>query len=161
MPPVAGQFAFPTELQPVIYGEADALPVLDELVAGLRTAWANGWLVATDGGASFDWVSGFVYGRLAQLKDDAFREEQEYRLLAFVEPGRPVSVRPRAAGLVPYVEFGINLPENGVQAPAAVAEIVVGPGSDQEGQVAAVRTLLQSTGFSDAEVRRSKAPYRG
>jgi hypothetical protein len=117
--------------------------------------------VATDGGASFDWVSGFVYGRLAQLKDDAFREEQEYRLLAFVEPCRPVSLRPRAAGLVPYVEFGINLPENGVQAPAAVAEIVVGPGSDQEGQVAAARDLLQVTGFSNAEVRPSKAPYRG
>jgi hypothetical protein len=35
-PPVAGQFAFPAELRPVIYGEADAAPVLDELVAGVR-----------------------------------------------------------------------------------------------------------------------------
>jgi hypothetical protein len=161
MPAAAGHFAFRAELQPVIYGEADAAPALDELVAGLRTAWADGWLVATDGGASFDWVSGFVYSRLAQLKDDAFREEREYRLLAFVEPGQPVSVRPRAAGLVPCVEFGINLPEDGVQAPGAVAEIVVGPGADQDGQVAAVRDLLQLGGFPDADVRPSKAPYRG
>jgi hypothetical protein len=49
---------------------------------------------------------------------------------------------------VPYVELGINLPQNGIQAPAAVAEIVVGPGSDQEGQTAAVRDLLQ-TGAGD------------
>ena len=145
----------------MIYGEADAAPVLDELVAGVRTAWDDGWIVATDGGTSLDWVSGFVYGLAAQLKDDAFLEEQEYRLLAFVEPGQPVAVRPRAAGLVPYVEFGINLPQNGIQAPAAVAEIIVGPGSDQEGQSAAVRDLLQVPGFSDAEVRRSSVPYRG
>jgi hypothetical protein len=160
-PPTSGQFVFPPTLQPVIYGQENAAPALSQLVAGIRAGWESGYLVATDGGASFGWVSGFVYGLLAQLKDDAFEEEHEYRLLGFLELGELVSVRSRATGLVPYLEFGVNMPQNGVQAPAAVAEIIVGPGSDQKGQIMAVRDLLKGAGFSDVEVKPSKAPYRG
>ena len=152
-PAASGQFAFRTDVQSLIYGELEAAPIMDVLVSGLRVAWDGGWLTDTAGGASFEWVSGFVYGLLARLKDDAFREEREYRLLSYAEQGQPVSVRPRVAGLVPYVEIGINLPEDGIQAPGAVAEIVVGPGAEQDGQVAAVGDLLQVGGFPDADVR--------
>jgi hypothetical protein len=78
-----------------------------------------------------------------------------------LENGQPVAVRARGASLVPYIHIDINLAdENGIQASKPISEVVVGPGVDQVGQVAVVHDLLQTGGYPDARVKRSKTPYR-
>lgn len=156
-----GRFGFSPAVVPVIYGKRAARPVLDSVVADLRRAWKSGWLTETNDGESLQLVSALVYGAVGRLKDKAFREEREFRLFTFLEQGQPVAVRPRGDKLLPYVEIGVNLPEDGVQARHPVAKVVVGPSPDQEGQVSVVRDLLQIGGFPDVDVRRSKVPYRG
>lgn len=149
----------------VLYGP-DAESEVDDFIARSREAWAGGRLIGDGSGRpSLDWLLGNVYRFIAQLKDDAFSEEQEYRLIQPTEPGsgQLASVALRGSRLVPYVDIvldRLNPPGVSVELPS-LAEIVVGPGGDQDGRVIAVRDLLRSAGYPETPVRKSNATYRG
>ncbi|MBI5337085.1 MAG: DUF2971 domain-containing protein [Mycolicibacterium rufum] len=155
-------------IQDVLYGEARATAEIDAFLATLRKGWGlepnRRWVVLdTDGKPHIEWLMVSVYRLVARLKHAAFEEEREYRLIYVGGEGHLVSMRAAQSGLIPYVSFAMNLPDkdrNPVPE-ATVADIVVGPGKDQRGQVAAVRDLLQAAGYPPTDVRASEAPYRG
>ena len=154
-------------VMPVIYGESAAVASIDRHLRDLREG--RGFVVMRNGKPAVEWLLGDVYRLIARLKDEAFQEEREWRLIALVEPGHPqtVPVRPRAAGLVPYVHFGINLPvregdgDQFTRLPKTIANIIVGPGTDQNGQAWAVGDLLQTAGYPQTDITLSRVPYRG
>lgn len=155
-------------IMPVIYGKAAATAEIDRHLRDLREG--RGHVVMRNGKPAIEWLLGRVYQLLARIKHAAFREEQEWRLIALVnqqEYPQLVPVRART-GLVPYVHFGINLPEREgdsdefMRLPNTIAKVIVGPGTDQVAQGWAVADLLRSAGYPDrTEIVLSRVPYRG
>ena len=92
-----------------------------------------------------------VLRRLAVIKNPAFSEEREWRLLAGGE--MPMDFRTSALGLVPYIKY--DLPHD------AIAEVRIGPGPNRHLKLNALRQLViknepsknLSIGFSDAPLR--------
>lgn len=161
-PDAQPRYGFPAQLRRVAYRRKEKVPIMDAVVAGLQSAWDEGFLTTTANSASLEFVSGLVYGAVARLKHKAFREEREFRLFTQLEVGQPVAVRASGSRLVPYMHLGINLPaDDGGQESKPVSEVVVGPGGDHKEKVAVVRNLLQISGFGEAKVRPSKIPFRG
>ncbi|MBF6240502.1 DUF2971 domain-containing protein [Nocardia otitidiscaviarum] len=101
---------------------------------------------------------------LAQFKNAAFEEEDEWRLVAtngtFYAPLR---FRPGAnGGIIPYLRLiRPQLVGDGSWIPSAIKSVTVGPGPDQPLRVEAVEQLLRQRGFLDVAVIPSKATYRG
>lgn len=165
--PFGGPDSFKLEIQPVIYGTAAATAAIDQHLFDLRQNRAV--VVMRDGKPAFEWLLGDVYRLLARIKHGAFSEEREWRLIQLVnqqEYMHHIPVRARAAGLVPYIHFGLNLPvHNGDDyvrpMQAAIESVIVGPGSDQQAQAWAVGDLLRSAGYSQLDISLSRAPYRG
>lgn len=151
---------------PVRYGHEQAVVAIDQFIGQLRAGWGpestSKWVISDETGRPhIEWMMGSSYRLIAQLKHEAFKEEREYRLIYAGGDGHLISTRARAAGLVPFVNFAVNLPEDGKRPDETLAEVVVGPGADQYGQVAAVRDFLQAKGYGRVPVRTSEAPYRG
>lgn len=92
------------------------------------------------------------------LKDPAFEEEHEWRLVSTRIRPRNEEVRFRKGDsmIVPYVEVPLGLSAT----PTGVRRIVVGPTPNVRASMATVRMLLEHHGFDGAKVARSKAPYR-
>jgi len=100
---------------------------------------------------------------LYTVKHPSFREEQEWRIIAFPKlkvsslriqyevPG-VLKFRPGRHSLVPYIEL---LPKEGH---LPISEIVCGPGSNQKLTAKAVELCLRSRGFNRVRVRESKVP---
>lgn len=102
------------------------------------------------------------------LKDPAFRSENEYRLVNIDYPDAPNHIgflRPprlfRAANrkIVPYVASADILNANHWELPLEIAEVVLGPESDELLE-RGVREFLNERGFSNVYVRRSLVPFR-
>jgi hypothetical protein len=92
----------------------------------------------------------------ATIKDPAFSEEKEWRLVTTGWRGLmpPLNLRVAENGvLVPYIEHTVR--------DEALAEIVVGPGEHQELRVEGVHRLVRSTRLSSAvRVTKSDVPFR-
>lgn len=93
----------------------------------------------------------FVY----MLKNNAFSEEAEWRLVSYLSKDISSSVSFRASGnrLVPYREF--KLKPLGIQ---SIAEIYVGPKNITPNFV--IEKFLAQNGFLDVKIYRSAATYR-
>lgn len=164
--PFGGPDNFKLDIQPVIYGEVNATDAIDRHLLDLRRK--RDLVVMREGKPALEWLLGNVYRLLARIKHDAFSEEREWRLIQLVnqqEYMHHIPVRARAAGLVPYIHFGLNLPVcNGTDYAqpmrAAAESIIVGPGSDQQAQAWAVGDLLRSAGYPQLDISLSRAPYR-
>lgn len=100
------------------------------------------------------------------LKNAAFHEENEYRIVASCirqskipsdEERRPkeIKFRSKNSAIIPY----INLFED-VDSDLPIKSIIVGPHPSQEKQAAALLMVLE-TEYLNANVRLSKIPYRG
>ena len=89
-----------------------------------------------------------VLPALAGIKHPAFKEEHEWRLVVVTDQQRP-RFRPGPLGVTPYISLGYPT--------EAIAEVVVGPGPEQELREQGAR-LLAGEGVS---VRSSDAPFRG
>lgn len=99
---------------------------------------------------------------VAGVKDSAFSEEREWRLVSTAETHYAALTRPRASGLVPYQDFLVNARLWPTPNPLPVVRIVVGPGHDQNAQIAAVRLLLHRRGrawLDGIEVVASNVPF--
>lgn len=96
--------------------------------------------------------------RLARVKHPSFAEEREWRLLkqipVFALKGHGVEThyRPSSMGPIAYLVISFT--------PDCLREIVVGPGSHAETRENAVRTMLQSLGLLNVNVRISAIPFR-
>lgn len=114
------------------------------------------------------WMSGF-----ARYKDEAFSEEQEWRLIheAAVVAGGPQSApadfRARSDGLVPYTSFVVGSPMadeprlRKIDMTRVIADVVVGPGPDMDLRVDAARAVLEKNGHRPEVVRPSSVPFKG
>lgn len=151
----------------VVYGEGAALDEIQRFIVDIHAKWTNGQTFTVAGGKpSVEWLLGRVYEFLAMFKHEAFEEEREFRLVGTVDPSHPHRIPTRAttAGLVPYLNMAVNLPdEPGAAGPElpTITTVIVGPGPDQDGQIAAVRDLLTTAGYANVDVFPSGAPYRG
>jgi len=87
------------------------------------------------------------------LKDRAFDEEQEWRLISSLAM-QARKVRPGRHCFVPYRELEVVEPGHGLD-----AEIIVGPTIDKELAVNSARDLCRLTNTRD-QVRDSAVPYR-
>jgi hypothetical protein len=99
--------------------------------------------------------------RLASaMKDPAFKEEREWRLIGgLLRPLPPLDVRPRGSLLIPYeifkLEAGIPPSFEGV-----IDRVLVGPNPDQELAIFGVERLQQCGYTTNVKIERSKIPYR-
>lgn len=97
------------------------------------------------------------------VKDPAFAEEKEWRLVAPVYPKTDAEAvalqfRDGPLGVTPFVSLNLR-GEDGL---VPVAEIVVGPGHNPDLRVQAIRMLLEGQGFEygRVQVRVSDVPFR-
>ncbi|MDT0264559.1 DUF2971 domain-containing protein [Jatrophihabitans lederbergiae] len=136
------------ELVKVRYGPT-AVAALTQRVTAEIQPHPTGHPNATGWGRAQD----FVWPALATIKHEAFREEQESRLiLARPAAESPLRFRSGPLGVTPYVEIRFDA--------AAIAEVILGPGPDQPLRTRAVHQLLHHAGCT-ASVRGSTAPFRG
>ena len=98
-----------------------------------------------------------LFAKWFLLKSNAFREEQEVRLISYlfhrIEGARFVGYRATRNSIIPYREFAVTEKER-----KPIARVVLGP--RQVTPVRDVQHFLKVSGFGDVEVVRSKASYR-
>lgn len=98
----------------------------------------------------------------AHLKDPAFSEEREWRILGYRgwhgNYGTPPEFRVGDFGLTPYIEIDLSTSEGRLP----LREIVVGPGPHALLRVEATQLRLSSLGYGAEEVavRTSNIPFR-
>jgi len=96
-----------------------------------------------------------------RLKHDAFREEREWRLIAFPNVGQEAAVmqfRASARGLVPYVILDQRLTGDQL----ALSRVFVGPTQDQGYGSSAAALFLSGLGYPGSNIVQSSiVPFRG
>lgn len=95
-----------------------------------------------------------LVSELFAVKNPAFREEREWRLLSldFRLPEMSVLFRARGHSLIPYRVYPMDLTMN------PVSQVILGPKNQSKEKD--VERFLKSKGFPDVEVSRSAASYR-
>ena len=94
-----------------------------------------------------------------QLKDPAFSEEQEWRLISpkFMTSDPDIKFRQGSSFIVPYVEFRLAYEDD---ASLSLQELFVGPTPHPELAAEALWTLLMSARVDWKEIKLSKVPFR-
>jgi len=94
------------------------------------------------------------------VKEPAYREEEEWRLIAFGRVNRIVvhkpSFRATSCHVVPYVRLGV-----GRQKRLPLREIRFGPTLEPKLTERSIRLLLEHHGYKKVGIKSSKVPYRG
>jgi hypothetical protein len=92
------------------------------------------------------------------LKDPAFEEEQEWRIISrpLMNSQKGFAFREGSSALVPYYGFPLSDDKFDFQ----ITEIIVGPTPSAELSIASVGNFLVSQDLRDVPVRASKVPYR-
>lgn len=148
----AAGYVSKSSLHKVVYGLDDVL--LEETVESIFEPTATSTAMTT------------AVKALAQFKNPAFAEEDEWRLIfgsgTFY---MPCLYRTSATGaVVPYVQlhrFHWDQPLDPSAVPSAIKSITIGPGHDQAIRRESVLQLLRQRGFTDVTVLCSETPYRG
>jgi len=92
--------------------------------------------------------------KLGLVKDDAFRDEKEWRIVV-TEPVRSPLMRFRPGGrlgFIPYIE--LKFPKS------AISTVMVGPGGDEKMREHSLRQFLVDSGYENVKVDISGVPYR-
>lgn len=140
-----------TTLAQVTYGRDAAVAMAERAVASLAETNLN------HPGVKAHFKALEVGAMLASVKNPAFSEEREWRLITAFErfelapPDGVAKFRPTPMAIVPYLDIPLS--------PEAIASVRVGPGSTSDVREAGVRALLRSIG-SDATVLSSEVPLR-
>jgi hypothetical protein len=93
--------------------------------------------------------------KLAPLfKDDGFHEESEWRIIS-ENPNAEIKFRSGISHLIPY----ITLPLLSFSKDA-IGEVIIGPNASPQNCISSVSMLLESNGFKNVSVRRSKIPFK-
>ena len=95
------------------------------------------------------------------MKDPAFRDEAEYRLIQAEDAPSPPQIKYRLRGsrLVPYIEMAFSDSKTLNPVPAPLEEVVLGPASNDHLNIAAVKGLLSSRGLYEITVTPSPIPF--
>ena len=158
-----GTTAFRTELRKVGYGETEAERRAELFVSSTIARWHTtgmGGLIREGDAPHLQFLAEQVFREIATVKDDAFAEEQEWRLWAISEAKYPVNVRSGRSGLVPYLEVGVDLRFDDHTHPT-IGALIVGPHAVQDGQIAAARELLKMQGHDPRVVRGVRGSIPG
>ncbi len=106
------------------------------------------------------------------MKNPAFVEEQEWRLIHSLQSKWDVRFLAKPVGLVPFVELKLGTPQTG---PAAhqiahlgrplpdklpISVLWSGPGRATDTSLLAGRTLLEQFNYIGVQLEASKIPYR-
>lgn len=94
------------------------------------------------------------------IKDPAFREEEEWRLIGgLYKPHDPVLFRPKGPLVIPYQIFAFG---DDVKVSDLLSEVIVGPSPEQKLARAGAERFLLSRVFGEGwvQVNKSDAPYR-
>ena len=95
----------------------------------------------------------------AVIKDVAFKEEKEWRLVKVCSDVRAIKFRPGVSTVVPYVELDwLGKAEQPVVQP--IQSVMIGPCAHPELSKKSVTRLLQANGAGNASVRLSGIPFR-
>lgn len=165
------------KLEEVIYSRNEQVALLKPMVQSVRTAIERGAFRQTPpfrmvldsrsdeeiAQESANWrealnqlgISFFeAYLYMFRLKNFAFQEEREWRLLAlFTLDQGGLQYYAKSDRLVPYASLFLNSPSSD-----AIKEVIIGPRNITP--ISVVEGFLKSTGFSNATVRKSDASYR-
>lgn len=148
----ASRMSVPSDPEPrllqVQYGDGAVAAVVDEFTQAWAT-WESG------AGVDMGYVryAELVLPALASVKNPAFREEREWRLVVTTDAAN-AQLRTGELSLTPYIALPIST--------GALRQIVVGPGEHLELRLEGVRRLLATVdAFDDVRVVASRAPYRG
>jgi Protein of unknown function (DUF2971) len=146
-------------LEPVVYEPLDHTRKVERIFAELKALLASGRTEASDAEADLDrryHVKRYEFYRNAfTFKSPVFREEREWRLMAYLggAAAPDICYRAQQDKFVPFLTLDIaNL------GCPPILEVVLGPKHTSSDGV--IRGLLSSTGFPDAIVTRSSASYR-
>ena len=102
-----------------------------------------------------------VAALVPRLKNEAFAEEREWRLVLLPDPGKrteAVKFRPGARGVTPYLDAPLVKDDDEA---LGIAEVRVGPQHDPDTAQKGAKLLLQSFGHDADKVKSSSVPYRG
>jgi hypothetical protein len=105
------------------------------------------------------------------MKNPAFDEEQEWRLIHLTHSQASVRFLPKLTGLVPFVELKLGMPQSGTPDQIAllgrslpdslpIKVLWSGPGRATDTSLLAGRTLLEQFGYDGVRLAASKIPYR-
>lgn len=99
------------------------------------------------------------------MKNPAFTEEREWRLIYLLQSKNEIQFLPRTTGLVPFVELKLGEPrssKDGQSQPdlLPIRKLWSGPGRFTETSLLAGRTLLEQNGYDGVGLAASKIPFR-
>jgi len=97
----------------------------------------------------------------ATLKDPSFKDEREWRALAVHrEVSQPLKFRAHGNRVLPYVELSLVAHQTPTEARLPIAEVLVGPGPDDELRARTARCMLRENGYDGVQVKISRVPFR-
>jgi hypothetical protein len=130
--------------------EALVAEVYDQIIEGRRTGDVHPRKSGN--------MSAFLHRFAPILKDPAFADEQEWRIISrpLMNSFEEFNFREGASALVPY--YRLALKDDGVD--FQIDELVVGPTPNPALSVDSVGNFLVSQELRDVPVRSSKVPYR-
>jgi hypothetical protein len=152
-------------LSPCVYKTEEHTLIISELIDDVRdmfhTKRASGsQLDSALSAATASFVISFLVAAPV-IKDPAFHEEQEWRLLSWLNyaslSDQRVSYRDGRTLLIPYVV--VELAPESEQLP--INEIIIGPSSHREIEATAVMGYLIKSNTIDRTVKLSAVPFRG
>lgn len=161
----------PIDWQDAIYNKEQQDALARQYLARVRSYVADPGLQTNDGAEEISDVMLNFDRQLQMFKDEAFKDEQEKRIVcALQQPLSRCFVKFRTGkyGIVPYVELGVPVEEPEVADSALprpmqnlpIMEIAVGPTPYPEAAVQGVTQLLMSSGYGYLDVIPSKIPFR-
>lgn len=149
-----------------IYDQENKIKLIDDLIehflqgfdaVDVEDSSAFYSKVLKGGELSFFWRSSMstFYLFLSIIKNQAFEEEQEWRLISIggKQGYSELNYREGASMLIPYLKVPIKLEEY-------FAELLLGPTSSEDLSRRAVKGLLEKNLLSDVILNVSKIPYR-
>lgn len=121
-----------------------------------------------------DWAHMFLWRAAAAaptIKNPAFVEEQEWRLIHMPLFKQDVRFVPRQTGLSPFTELRLGEPQTGISELVArldralpdrlpIRKLWSGPGRATDTSLLAGRTLLEQMNYDGVNLEASKIPYR-
>lgn len=98
---------------------------------------------------------------MCRLKDKAFQEERELRLMTAFSWGQSEIQWRVADGLIiPYTELALPRHEGPEKGLLPIVDIVIGPMRHPEAAERSIRGLLEQVGYASVSIRRSEVPLR-
>jgi len=110
---------------------------------------------------SFDLLKVILPAAILLMKDNAFRDEAEYRLIHAIDAPTPPETKYRVRGqaLIPYIEMTFGDPVTRNPVPVPLEEVIVGPVMNEHWHRRAIKKMLRSRDLGHIKVSPSPIPF--